>query len=204
MRTFTTIALLAVVDAIKTHQDQVEAAPEQTWDEKIDATVQKVDDLLNGCEWLEDNVDWSFMQDRDMEDREERGAIWDELWSQVQENEEFQETGITEEQAQRVAINCHEIKKFGEELAAREDIGDFDIDDFFESCHWLVKNVSEEAFRNEDLEMAWNDVKDAPEVEGWSKEHAGELATSCVFLAKHIEEDEGEDRSSQGGQRRPE
>ena len=217
MRTFTTIALLAIAEAIKTHQGIDEAfqlaaeleeapeAPEMTWDEKIDVRVEKVDRLLDSCEWLEDNVDWSFMEDRDMDEPEDRDAIWEELWDQVKEEDEVVDADISEERGRKIATNCWEIKKFGAELAARDDIGDFDIDDFFESCHWLVRNVSEEAFRTEDLEMAWEDVKDKPEVDGWSKEHAGELATSCMFLAKHIEEDEGEDCDCRPeGPRRPE
>ena len=122
MRTTATIAFLAVANAIKTHQGidesliHIPAGPEE-----VRPAVQNADDISEGCAWLKDNVDWEAVEAAG-EARPEEGeaVVWDAIWSQVEGQPEFQETGMSEEQAKHIAIECRERHQFHQEMRRRE------------------------------------------------------------------------------------
>ena len=191
MRTFAALALFAVASAIH--------APEGT-ETQVDAfegetqgpSKNDVVDLVAACTWLAENVDWEPVKELSKTDVETE-VMFQEIWGQIGDRDEVIDNEIDEDEARAMAKLCVEIDQV--ERETREAKGEVELEakEFFAACAWLAENVSEETIENEDIDAAWEEVKDLPEAEGWTKEAAAEVAENCINLGKRIEEDEGDD-----------
>merc|ERR1712127_217499 len=112
--------------------------------------------------------------------------MFQEVWGQIGDRDEVRDNEIDEDGARRIAKACVEIDQV--ERETREANGEVELEagEFFAACRWLAENVSEETFENEDIDAAWDEVKDLDEAEGWTKEAAAQVAE------KSQDEDEDE------------
>merc|ERR1712226_32205 len=203
MRTFAALALLAVASAIHAPEGapaQLDAGEGQA-PEGDRPSRDDVGELAEACGWLAGLVDWEALKALE-EDGAGEEDLLDEVWAQLGDRDEVEQADFDRDDVGQLAGACVEIERADRDFREAKGAVELTPGEFFAACKWLNDSITDGAFEaiTEELTEAeaaaaldglWDEVKDSPEAQGWTKEAAQEVAEHCLSLGKRIEEDEG-------------